>query len=79
MEQLSKTYIIVFSILYSVTTHSYSKIFNTKISKWVWGTFDISTRIQLNITHTLVIHWLCAPVAKRPSIYIYISVITVHM
>ena len=57
-EQLPKTYIIVFSVLYSVTTHSYSKIFNTKINKWVWGTFGISACIQLNITHTLVIHWL---------------------
>ena len=55
-EQLSKTYIIVFSILYSVTAHSYSKIFNTKINEWVWGIFDLSTCIQLNITRTLVMN-----------------------
>ena len=26
------------------------------MNKWVWGIFDISTCIQLNITHTLVMN-----------------------
>ena len=43
-------------MLYSVTTHFYSKIFNTKINKWVWGTFDISTYIYVH-THTLEAGW----------------------
>ena len=72
-EQMSETYIIVFSILYSVTIHSYSSIFNTKINKWVWGTVGISTCIQLHITHTLVMN------TRGKRAQNMLSVITVHM
>ena len=64
-----------------MTTHSYNKIFNTEINKWVWGTFDIITCIQLNITHTLVMntsgkraqHISYGPHSSSSCFYIFFS------
>ena len=56
-------------ILYSIATHSIVKFPTIKVNKWAWGTFDISTSIQL-MAHTLVIN----TTGERAQ---HISVITV--
>ena len=58
--------------MYSVTTHSYSNIFNTKINKWVWGTFEYqhlyTIKYYTYISYTLVMN---TSGKRAQHIYIY--------